>query len=184
MSEGKDDGALSAQKQRPVFPLVGHLSREPRLAGKVCVVSGASRGFGAAIAIRFVEEGAKVVCLSRGGCDETLELIGQIDGVEVADVPKLAISVQCDISSEVRQFFSASSSPTAFSLSQKLRRSHAATAYRAQCYRVALLQLSDLDTSLSHYTHPHPTPTPTRRMMLSACTPPLRRRSATSSTCW
>ena len=103
MSEGKDDGALSAQKQRPVFPLVGHLSREPRLAGKVCVVSGASRGFGAAIAIRFVEEGAKVVCLSRGGCDETLELIGQIDGVEAADVPKLAISVQCDISSEVRQ---------------------------------------------------------------------------------
>ena len=103
MSEGKDDGAPSAQKQRPVFPLVGHLSREPRLAGKVCVVSGASRGFGAAIAIRFVEEGAKVVCLSRGGCDETLELIGQIDGVEAADVPKLAISVQCDISSEVRQ---------------------------------------------------------------------------------
>ena len=63
------------------FPLVGRLSKEPRLAGKVCVVSGASRGFGQAIAIRFVEEGAKVVCLSRSGCEETLRLISTIDGL-------------------------------------------------------------------------------------------------------
>jgi NAD(P)-dependent dehydrogenase (short-subunit alcohol dehydrogenase family) len=59
---------------------VGAMSREPRLAGKVAVISGASRGFGQAIAVRFVEEGAKVVMLSRSGCDETLGMIRSIGG--------------------------------------------------------------------------------------------------------
>jgi NAD(P)-dependent dehydrogenase (short-subunit alcohol dehydrogenase family) len=53
----------------------GRLSKEPRLLNKVCVISGASRGFGQAIAVRFVEEGAKVVLLSRGSCDETIDLV-------------------------------------------------------------------------------------------------------------
>ena len=75
------------------------MSREPRLAGKVAVISGASRGFGQAIAVRFVEEGAKVVCLSRSGCDETLSQIAQIDGLD-KDVSAVAISVKCDISNE------------------------------------------------------------------------------------
>lgn len=34
---------------------------------QVCLISGANRGFGQAIAIRFVEQGAKVVCFSRSG---------------------------------------------------------------------------------------------------------------------
>lgn len=36
------------------------LSREPRLNGKVAIVTGASRGLGQAIAIRFVQEGSNV----------------------------------------------------------------------------------------------------------------------------
>eukprot|EP00040_Diaphanoeca_grandis_P016845 m.87369 g.87369 ORF g.87369 m.87369 type:complete len:284 (-) comp26062_c0_seq1:276-1127(-) len=84
--------------QRPDFKLVGHMSKEPRLAGKVCVVTGANRGFGQAIAIRFVEEGARVVCLSRSGCQETLDFIATIDGIENA--ADKAITVNCDISDE------------------------------------------------------------------------------------
>jgi len=74
-------GAGAPASSDPRFKLVGHLSKEPRLAGKVCLISGASRGFGQAIAIRFVEEGAKVVLLSRGSCDETLGLIRSIEGL-------------------------------------------------------------------------------------------------------
>ena len=95
------------------------MSTEPRLKGKVCVISGANRGFGQAIAIRFVEEGGKVVCLSRSGCDDTLKLIGQIEGFKgsVDDVAingealflarrialsylVLSLTVKCDISNE------------------------------------------------------------------------------------
>lgn len=75
----------------------GRLSREPRLKDRVCYISGASRGFGQAIALRFVEEGARVVIFSRGGCEETMELIDSIEGVSADDV---ALSCKCDISSE------------------------------------------------------------------------------------
>ena len=75
----------------------GRLSKEPRLPKKVCYISGGSRGFGQAIAVRFVEEGARVVIFSRGGCDETMDLIDQIEGVSAAEV---ALSCKCDISSE------------------------------------------------------------------------------------
>jgi hypothetical protein len=39
----------------PKYDFVGHMSAEPRLKGKVAMISGASRGFGAAIAVRFIE---------------------------------------------------------------------------------------------------------------------------------
>jgi len=87
-----------AARAKPEFPKFGHLSKEPRLKEKVCVISGASRGFGQAIAVRFVEEGARVVLLSRSSCAETLQLIGSIDGVKSAD--EHALWVQSDISSE------------------------------------------------------------------------------------
>jgi len=76
---------------------LGRLSTEPRLKDKVCVITGASRGFGQAIAIRFVEEGGKVVLLARGSCQPTLNEIAKIDGVNVDEV---ALAVRCDISIE------------------------------------------------------------------------------------
>jgi hypothetical protein len=81
------------------FSIVGHMSREPRLAGKVAVISGASRGFGQAIAVRFVEEGARVVMLSRSNCDETLTLIGSIAGLD-KPASDVAIHCTCDIGDE------------------------------------------------------------------------------------
>ncbi|PKL05762.1 MAG: hypothetical protein CVV53_07820, partial [Spirochaetae bacterium HGW-Spirochaetae-9] len=39
---------------------------EKLLSDKICIVTGASRGIGAAIAARFRAEGAKVYALSRG----------------------------------------------------------------------------------------------------------------------
>jgi len=84
-------------KVQKIFKQLGRLSAEPRLQDKVCVITGASRGFGQAIAVRFVEEGAKVVLLSRGSCQSTLEQIGKIDGVSVDEV---ALYVSCDISEE------------------------------------------------------------------------------------
>ena len=51
-----------------------------------------------AIAIRFAEEGAKVVVFSRGGCDETIKLISQIEGL--GNVDDVALSCKCDISDE------------------------------------------------------------------------------------
>lgn len=55
--------------------MLGRLSKESRLEGKVAIISGASRGFGQAIAIRFVEEAAKVALCSLDACDETVEII-------------------------------------------------------------------------------------------------------------
>ena len=77
---------------------LGRLSKEPRLANKIAIVTGASRGFGQAIAIRFIEEGAKVVLCSRSGCNKTLELIKEIKGVHSVD--DVALDVKCDISDE------------------------------------------------------------------------------------
>ena len=85
---------------------LGRLSKEPRLSGKVAVVTGASRGFGQAIAIRFAEEGAKVVLCSRSGCDKTVDLISDIEGVNSVD--DVTLNVRCDISDEdsVKSMFS------------------------------------------------------------------------------
>jgi NAD(P)-dependent dehydrogenase (short-subunit alcohol dehydrogenase family) len=60
---------------------------------------GEQPGFGAAIAVRFVEEGARVVLLSRGHCDDTLALIGSIAGLK-APVADVARWVKADIGSE------------------------------------------------------------------------------------
>jgi len=89
---------LVDERTRQYFKSLGRLSREPRLPGKVAVISGASRGFGQAIAVRFVEEGAKVVLLSRSPCDDTMKEIAAIDGVK--HVEQHAFWCKADIASE------------------------------------------------------------------------------------
>ena len=77
---------------------LGRLSKEPRLAVKVAIISGASRGFDQAIAIRFVGEAAKVVLCSLDACDETAEIISNIKGID--NVSNVALNIQCDIADE------------------------------------------------------------------------------------
>lgn len=84
----------------PPATIVGKMSREPRMAGKVAVISGATRGFGQAIAVRFVEEGARVVLLARSSFAETLALINSIEGATPDYVAAHTLCLAADIESE------------------------------------------------------------------------------------
>jgi NAD(P)-dependent dehydrogenase (short-subunit alcohol dehydrogenase family) len=77
-----------------------HMSKEPRLLNKVCIISGASRGFGQAIAVRFLEEGANVVMLSRSSCAETVALMNKVEGASPEYVEAHSLWVSSDIESE------------------------------------------------------------------------------------
>src|SRR4029078_8264259 len=70
------------------------------LAGKVAVVTGASRGIGEAIAIRYAMEGAKVVVSARTVEEGEHILPGSINGVvkRITDAGGEAIAVKCDLS--------------------------------------------------------------------------------------
>ena len=78
----------------------GHMSKEPRLPGKVCIISGASRGFGQGIAVRFLEEGAKVVMLARSSMAETLGLMAKIEGITEEYIKANTLCVAADIETE------------------------------------------------------------------------------------
>ena len=59
-----------------------------RLAGKVCIVTGAGSGIGAATAVRFAEEGARVTCVDIAGdaVETTARRIGEQAWAVTADV--------------------------------------------------------------------------------------------------
>ena len=61
-----------------------------RLAGKVCIVTGAGSGIGRASVVRFAEEGARVtaVDISREGVEETARLVGD---------PSVVVAVAADV---------------------------------------------------------------------------------------
>jgi 3-hydroxybutyrate dehydrogenase len=99
---------------RPTFVTSGHLSREPRLPGKVAIISGASRGFGQAIAVRFVEEGARVVLLARSSLAETMSQIYAIEGASREYVDAHTLCVSADIESEADCVAAAAATTAAF----------------------------------------------------------------------
>jgi 3-oxoacyl-[acyl-carrier protein] reductase len=79
-----------------------------RLAGKVAVVTGSSSGIGKAIALRFVEEGARVVAAARRErlCEEVVAQIRQRGGEAIAIPTDVADDSQVErlIAETVRRF--------------------------------------------------------------------------------
>ncbi len=94
--------------------IVGRMSREPRLPGRVAVISGATRGFGQAIAVRFVEEGARIVLLARSSFEETLSLLRSIDGATPEYIAANVLCVKTDIESEADCNAAAAAATAAF----------------------------------------------------------------------
>ena len=64
-----------------------------KLAGKVAVVTGASRGIGKSIAIELAKQGADVVVNYAGSVDRANEVVKEIESLG-----RKAMSVQCDVS--------------------------------------------------------------------------------------
>lgn len=64
-----------------------------RLAGKVCIVTGAGSGIGRASAIRLAEEGARVTCADRNG-DAVRETVSSIGGAAFAVEADVSVDAQ------------------------------------------------------------------------------------------
>lgn len=84
-------------------------SGKPRLASKVCVITGAVGGIGQAIVVRFVEEGAKAVVISdlnKKACDELVDKVKanlqRLAWPGLEPVTELC-AIQCDVAKEEDQ---------------------------------------------------------------------------------
>ena len=99
-------------EQKDEDATVLQMSKAPRLKDKVAIITGASRGIGQAIAIKFVQEGSRVVLLDVADCNETLSIIRQIRGrnnnnnnnevVAENNDDNVAMYIKCDISDETQ----------------------------------------------------------------------------------
>ncbi|HAK50985.1 MAG TPA: hypothetical protein DCM54_03640, partial [Gammaproteobacteria bacterium] len=78
------------------------LNKDGPLAGQVAVITGASRGIGAAIAYRYAQEGARVVVSARTLEDGDHVLSGSINSVvkRIRDAGGEAHAVRADLSIE------------------------------------------------------------------------------------
>ncbi len=79
--------------------MAAEVNKNGLLAGKVAVVTGASRGIGEAIAIRYAMEGAKVVVSARTVEEGDHPLPGSINGVveRIQAAGGEALAVRCDL---------------------------------------------------------------------------------------
>jgi NAD(P)-dependent dehydrogenase (short-subunit alcohol dehydrogenase family) len=76
------------------------MQREPRLAGKVAIVTGSSRGLGLYCALAYAQEGAKVVVVGRNARETNLHMPGNVyltaEAIEeLTDSP--ALPIICDV---------------------------------------------------------------------------------------
>ena len=79
--------------------MTASINKNGVLAGKVAVVTGASRGIGEAIALRYAQEGAKVIVSARTVEEGDHILEGSINSVvkRIRDAGGEATAVRCDL---------------------------------------------------------------------------------------